>query len=183
MASVITAMLWTAGTASAAGADGGTAQTIPVTSGTVWGACSDPFLIQAHAQCGYVSVPLDYGDPGGQQIQIAVSRITHTSSNYQGVILVNPGGPASTSTRSWLVRCRARGSGPQQRTTTGSALIPAGWARASRRSAVSRTISGRTGPITSPARQPCSTTGSPRRNPTRRPAQTRVLCRRRCCKT
>jgi pimeloyl-ACP methyl ester carboxylesterase len=41
-------------------------------------------------------VPLDYGDPTGQQIRIAVSRIEHTSSSYQGVILTNPGGPGGS---------------------------------------------------------------------------------------
>jgi pimeloyl-ACP methyl ester carboxylesterase len=43
-------------------------------------------------------VPLDYDNPAGQQIQIAVSRILHTSStgNYQGVILSNPGGPGQS---------------------------------------------------------------------------------------
>jgi hypothetical protein len=61
-----------------------------------WGTCSDPFLQQSGAQCGYVSVPLNYNDPGGPKIQIAVSRIEHTSSNYQGVMLMNPGGPGGS---------------------------------------------------------------------------------------
>jgi pimeloyl-ACP methyl ester carboxylesterase len=59
-----------------------------------WGRCSDPALRGLLGiQCGYLSVPLDYGNPGGQQIQLAVSRLVHTSSHYQGVILANPGGP------------------------------------------------------------------------------------------
>jgi pimeloyl-ACP methyl ester carboxylesterase len=41
-------------------------------------------------------VPLDYSNPNGPQIQLAVSRIQHTSSNYQGVILTNPGGPGGS---------------------------------------------------------------------------------------
>jgi pimeloyl-ACP methyl ester carboxylesterase len=43
-------------------------------------------------------VPLDYNNPAGQQIQIAVSRILHTSTraNYQDVILTNPGGPGES---------------------------------------------------------------------------------------
>jgi pimeloyl-ACP methyl ester carboxylesterase len=67
-------------------------------AGIAWGRCSDPLLVQAHAQCGFVSVPLDYANPGGQQIKIAVSRIRHTSSSrhYQGVILSNPGGPGGS---------------------------------------------------------------------------------------
>jgi pimeloyl-ACP methyl ester carboxylesterase len=42
-----------------------------------------------------LTVPLDYDRPDGASIQIAVSRVRHTSpaSQFQGVILVNPGGP------------------------------------------------------------------------------------------
>jgi pimeloyl-ACP methyl ester carboxylesterase len=40
-------------------------------------------------------VPLDYSKPQGRQIQLALSMVRHSSadSDYQGVILVNPGGP------------------------------------------------------------------------------------------
>jgi pimeloyl-ACP methyl ester carboxylesterase len=62
-----------------------------------WGSCSDPALRGLlGVQCGYLSVPLDYGNPGGQQIQLAVSRLVHTSGHYQGVILTNPGGPGQS---------------------------------------------------------------------------------------
>ncbi len=63
-----------------------------------WGPCSEPDLQAAGAQCGYLSVPLNYSEPHGQQIQLAVSRIQHTSSpgDYQGVILTNPGGPGGS---------------------------------------------------------------------------------------
>src|SRR4051794_28351662 len=46
-------------------------------------------------QCGYLRVPLDYAHPEGTTITIALTRIQHTSSaaQYQGVMLVNPGGP------------------------------------------------------------------------------------------
>jgi pimeloyl-ACP methyl ester carboxylesterase len=68
------------------------------TSSINWGPCTNANLKAAGAQCGYVSVPLDYGDPNGTQIKIAVSRIEHTSSaaNYQGVIITNPGGPGGS---------------------------------------------------------------------------------------
>jgi pimeloyl-ACP methyl ester carboxylesterase len=65
-------------------------------SSIAWGACSDPNLQAFNAQCGFLSVPLDYSNPNGPQIQLAVSRIQHTSSNYQGVILTNPGGPGGS---------------------------------------------------------------------------------------
>ena len=63
-----------------------------------WGACSNATLVQAHAQCGTLSVPLDYGNPSGTKIQLAVSRVQHTvaASQYQGVMLTNPGGPGGS---------------------------------------------------------------------------------------
>jgi pimeloyl-ACP methyl ester carboxylesterase len=43
-------------------------------------------------------VPLNYSNPAGPTINIAVSRIRHTSSaaHYQGIILTNPGGPGGS---------------------------------------------------------------------------------------
>jgi len=82
---------------------GGLAATAPAMAGTSaahadaalkWGQCAQSDLQQAGAQCAMLSVPLNYNDPGGPTIKIAVSRIKHTSrSHYQGVILTNPGGP------------------------------------------------------------------------------------------
>lgn len=74
---------------------GGAARANAATRGIAWKSCSDPLLQPFHAQCGFLSVPLDYAKPHGEQIQLAVSRIEHTSSakHYQGVILTNPGGP------------------------------------------------------------------------------------------
>jgi pimeloyl-ACP methyl ester carboxylesterase len=65
-------------------------------SSIAWGPCSDPNLQAFNGQCGFLSVPLDYNNPNGPKIQLAVSRIPHTSSNYQGVILTNPGGPGGS---------------------------------------------------------------------------------------
>jgi pimeloyl-ACP methyl ester carboxylesterase len=63
-----------------------------------WGKCADPDLQAASAQCGYLSVPLDYRKPTKKKIQIAVSRIKHTVSakKYQGILLTNPGGPGGS---------------------------------------------------------------------------------------
>ncbi len=63
-----------------------------------WGACSDPDLQSLDGQCAMVSVPLDYSHPGGAKIQLAVSRIRHTvpDSQFQGVMLTNPGGPGGS---------------------------------------------------------------------------------------
>jgi pimeloyl-ACP methyl ester carboxylesterase len=66
--------------------------------GISFGRCDEAFLRKAHARCGSLSVPLNYDDPSGDQIQLAVSRILHTTpeSEYQGVMLVNPGGPGGS---------------------------------------------------------------------------------------
>ncbi|MBB4695640.1 alpha/beta hydrolase [Paractinoplanes abujensis] len=62
-----------------------------------WSSCTEPALRTHQAQCGFVSVPLDHSDPNGKKIQIAVSRIKHTvpDAKFQGVMLVNPGGPGA----------------------------------------------------------------------------------------
>jgi pimeloyl-ACP methyl ester carboxylesterase len=64
-------------------------------AGIAWGRCASAALRYAKAQCGYVSVPLDYSNPTGPRIRLAVSRIRHTVRHYQGVVLVNPGGPGA----------------------------------------------------------------------------------------
>ncbi|MFE7040548.1 alpha/beta hydrolase [Streptomyces atratus] len=45
-------------------------------------------------QCAALRVPLDYSDPGGKKIDIAVSRLKASSGEERrGVLLFNPGGP------------------------------------------------------------------------------------------
>ena len=46
-------------------------------------------------QCARVTVPLDYADPGGKTIDIAISR-TQATGEKIGSILMNPGGPGSS---------------------------------------------------------------------------------------
>ena len=85
------------GLAAAAPAVAGTAT--PAAAGALkWGKCAETDLQQAGAACAMLSVPLNYSDPTGATIKIAVSRIKHTSSaaKYQGVILTNPGGPGGS---------------------------------------------------------------------------------------
>ncbi|MHB6912747.1 alpha/beta hydrolase [Streptomyces sp. DB-54] len=45
-------------------------------------------------ECAKVKVPLDYSDPGGRKIDLAISRIKAGSAKERhGVLLMNPGGP------------------------------------------------------------------------------------------
>ncbi|MFJ7492044.1 alpha/beta hydrolase [Streptomyces sp. NPDC097727] len=79
------------------------ASAVPATPATpthqrlVWGPCSpqQQELNEAGAQCAKVTVPLDYSDPGGPKIKIAVSRIKATAKHgkRRGILLSNPGGP------------------------------------------------------------------------------------------
>jgi pimeloyl-ACP methyl ester carboxylesterase len=110
---VATAAIAIAGTVAAstesASATGSASATKPaVTSAAAWVAlgpssihwqtCSDPELTDEGAQCASLAVPLDYSHPNGSKITLALSRVVHTSSaaNFQGVMLVNPGGPGGS---------------------------------------------------------------------------------------
>jgi pimeloyl-ACP methyl ester carboxylesterase len=63
-----------------------------------WKTCSDATLASVGAQCGNLVVPLDYGKPKGKKLKLAVSRVKHqpAAGAYQGVMLVNPGGPGGS---------------------------------------------------------------------------------------
>jgi pimeloyl-ACP methyl ester carboxylesterase len=64
----------------------------------VWGSCGqwlgDASAIPT-AQCGTVSVPVDYTKPEGAQAQLAVIRIP-ASGDRIGALVVNPGGPGAS---------------------------------------------------------------------------------------
>ncbi|MDI5978195.1 alpha/beta hydrolase [Amycolatopsis magusensis] len=63
-----------------------------------WGTC--PALAEGASRdprltCGTVEVPLDHRNPGGEKIQVAVSKLPAAKSgDRRGVLLLNPGGPA-----------------------------------------------------------------------------------------
>jgi pimeloyl-ACP methyl ester carboxylesterase len=63
-----------------------------------WGVCTSPGLVRRGAQCGMLEVPLDYDHPKRGTVKIAVSRIKHKvpDAQYQGIMLVNPGGPGGS---------------------------------------------------------------------------------------
>jgi pimeloyl-ACP methyl ester carboxylesterase len=63
-----------------------------------WSECDGQILVAVGAECGFVAVPLDYRNPNGEKIQLAVSRVTHKTrdAEAQGPMLVNPGGPGAS---------------------------------------------------------------------------------------
>ncbi|WP_158675652.1 alpha/beta hydrolase [Nocardia stercoris] len=59
-----------------------------------WGPCHDDTLDAAGADCGTVTVPLDYSKPDGRTLTLALSRIAAADpAKRRGVLLTNPGGP------------------------------------------------------------------------------------------
>src|SRR5690349_6259805 len=47
-------------------------------------------------ECGQLSVPVDYEDPQGPQIAVAVARVPALTRRKKGVVFVNPGGPGGS---------------------------------------------------------------------------------------
>ncbi|MBX7431612.1 alpha/beta hydrolase [Mycobacterium sp. Y57] len=71
----------------------------PYATTPVWTSCADMLTDPSRiptAQCGTVSVPIDYAEPQGAQAQLAVIRIPADGPRI-GVLLVNPGGPGASA--------------------------------------------------------------------------------------
>src|ERR1700722_18494517 len=107
----------TAGGAASSGSDGGSApgtsaappQTVPQSSTPNWTPGTGEL---AGLECASLQVPLNYADPAGKKISIALSMIPATApaDQRQGVMLVNPGGPGAAG-RSLAAEV-AQGLGP-----------------------------------------------------------------------
>ncbi|MFJ3901300.1 alpha/beta hydrolase [Streptomyces sp. NPDC090025] len=53
--------------------------------------------VASRLECATLGVPLDHRDPGGRQIEIAVSRLaSENPAKRRGVLLTNPGGPGAS---------------------------------------------------------------------------------------
>jgi pimeloyl-ACP methyl ester carboxylesterase len=63
-----------------------------------WVSCEKLGMGNAGTECGYLTVPQSWSDPSGTKIKLAVSRNKSTlpAAKYQGVMLVNPGGPGGS---------------------------------------------------------------------------------------
>ncbi|QDQ13294.1 alpha/beta hydrolase [Streptomyces spectabilis] len=70
-----------------------------------WGSCAQGpgdaagrDLDKAGVRCADVTVPLDYAEPEGRTVSVAVSRLKATDRRHRvGALLLNPGGPGGTA--------------------------------------------------------------------------------------
>jgi pimeloyl-ACP methyl ester carboxylesterase len=71
------------------------------TGTVVWGPCPRTAgkVVNADIECATVRVPLDYREPQGQSIKLALNRIkaeVSRDANHLGTLLINPGGPGAS---------------------------------------------------------------------------------------
>ena len=60
-----------------------------------WGSCKQPEDLPADAQCGSITVPVDYAKPDAASAQIALIRFPATGQRI-GSLVINPGGPGES---------------------------------------------------------------------------------------
>jgi pimeloyl-ACP methyl ester carboxylesterase len=65
---------------------------VPTPANVSWSACNDG----SGLECGSLQVPLDYNNPGGEKITLALSRRKATALPYRGIMVTNPGGPGAS---------------------------------------------------------------------------------------
>ncbi|MFC7883529.1 alpha/beta hydrolase [Streptomyces sp. NPDC057376] len=90
-AAVIAAATVAAVPAEASAPRSGAAPVAPALDWSECGTADYPTL-----QCASLTVPLDHARPEGKRITLALSRVPHTADEYQGPLLVNPGGPGGS---------------------------------------------------------------------------------------
>lgn len=92
---VVVTLIWL----SLAGAAGTHAQT-PVAS-LEWGPClsdAGAGASESGLECAFLQVPLDYHDPGGEQITIGMNRLPARDPQQRiGALIFNPGGPGGSA--------------------------------------------------------------------------------------
>ncbi len=69
--------------------------TAPSTGALDWKQCDDPNVHDPSLECATLQVPLDYDNPTGDTIDMALIRVP-ASGDRQGAVLFNPGGPGGS---------------------------------------------------------------------------------------
>ncbi len=87
-----------ASTPAAAGAAADAGPIVPTRSTLHWHACTGTTGQLGIPDCTTLSVPLNYADPGGRHISLALDMIPASApaAQQQGIMLVNPGGPGAS---------------------------------------------------------------------------------------
>jgi pimeloyl-ACP methyl ester carboxylesterase len=65
------------------------------TDSLAWGSCQDDSANEPALECATLTVPLDYDQPDGDSIDLALVRLPATDDRI-GAILLNPGGPGGS---------------------------------------------------------------------------------------
>jgi len=81
-----------------AAAAGGAGPIVPAASTLHWHSCAGLLAELGIHDCTALSVPLNYADPGGRHLSLALDMVPATApaSQQQGILLVNPGGPGAS---------------------------------------------------------------------------------------
>src|SRR6516162_1370015 len=71
---------------------------VPADSALHWHTCGGLIGQLGIRECTTLSVPVNYADPGGRHLSLALDMIPATApvSQQQGILLVNPGGPGAS---------------------------------------------------------------------------------------
>src|SRR4051794_9936258 len=76
--------------------DTSTGSSQPVGKSTLdWAPCDDPNAQDPALQCAKLKVPLDYDDPSGESIDLALIKVP-AQGDRTGAVLFNPGGPGAS---------------------------------------------------------------------------------------
>src|SRR6201996_8654431 len=83
---------------STGGGAGGSTSSAAGVGSVKWQSCNIGGLLGAGLKCASLSVPLNYSDPDGRKITLALSEVPATAPASQrlGDLLVNPGGPGAS---------------------------------------------------------------------------------------
>jgi pimeloyl-ACP methyl ester carboxylesterase len=60
-----------------------------------WSACTDSVAVERRLECATITVPLDYDDPSGESIEVALIRLP-ARGERSGTVLFSPGGPGAS---------------------------------------------------------------------------------------
>jgi pimeloyl-ACP methyl ester carboxylesterase len=69
--------------------------TTPQTAALEWHECDDPSADDPSLSCSTITVPLDYDNPNGETVTLALVRVPATDDR-KGAVLFNPGGPGGS---------------------------------------------------------------------------------------